>query len=58
MQNQKIHRGGHDGYRYFWNIKTDLTAGVYRSRCATASAVRQTLSRLGHTVKSVSPVTA
>lgn len=55
---QKMHCHGTDGNRYFWNIKTDLVAGEYRSRCATAQGVRRVLTRIGHKVKSVSAARA
>jgi hypothetical protein len=55
---QKIHKHGHDGNRYFWNIKTDMTEGEYRSRCATAEGVRSVLKSYGHNVKSITPVKA
>jgi len=52
---QKIHALGTNEARYFWNINTNLTSGEYRSRCATANAVRSQLRKFGHTVKSVTP---
>lgn len=55
---QKIHSGGTDGNRYFWNIATDKTAGEYRSRCSTVAAVRKVLTKHGHAVKSVKPTKA
>ena len=50
---QKIHNHGAGDKRYFWDIKTDLAEGEYRSRCSTSKAVRAQLTKLGHTVTSV-----
>ena len=58
MQNQKIHSHGMDGSRYFWEVKTNLTAGEYRSRHATAKGVRSELQKSGHIVGSIKPARA
>lgn len=55
---QKMQRHTNEDVRYFWNIKTDLAEGEYRSRCSTPKAVRDTLTRLGHKVESITKAQA
>lgn len=53
---QKVHSGGNDGNRYFWDITLDNgEVGVYRSRHTKKAGVISEFAKNGKTVKAVYP---